>query len=340
MPWADRLDESWIDGTTTGSAVQEWVTGLGRSLAPGSVAKCYGVLLMILRTAVRARLIATNPAEGVKVPGAHKPRTSVPVLSREDFFGKLLPAAPAEHRAIICAAAGAGLRWGECAGLSWSAVDLGRRYLRVDQVAVETPAEVTIRPYPKTRAGRRIVPMPVFLVDALRAHRELYGVDGEDAGLLVFGSRVSGPLRRSNFRRRVWRPALVRAGLLGKVVETGPYRYWVSWSDAAGVEWSAEFTTERDAVEHVASHAAGGLRFHDLRHSYATWLVTDGVPINAIQRVMGHQQASTTLNRYTHAPTDYDDRVRAALDSPADFPLTPEPGTAEDDQAGDDPEVG
>ncbi|MEV4413829.1 tyrosine-type recombinase/integrase [Catellatospora sp. NPDC049609] len=41
----------------------------------------------------------------------------------------------------------------------------------------------------------------------------------------------------------------------------------------------------------VARHAAGGLRFHDLRHSYATWLISSGVPVNDVQRVMGHEQA-------------------------------------------------
>ncbi|MEU4477046.1 hypothetical protein AB0F68_03095 [Micromonospora sp. NPDC023966] len=39
-----------------------------------------------------------------------------------------------------------------------------------------------------------------------------------------------------------------------------------------------EFTTEREAVGCVAVKAAGGMRFHDLRHAYAAWLVTDGVP--------------------------------------------------------------
>ena len=220
---------------------------------------------------------------------------------------------------------------GECAGLTWSAMDVDGGYLHVDQVAIETPGEVVIRPCPKTRAGRRTVPMPTFLIDALRTRREMLGYE-PDGRELVFCDRLGGALRRSNFRRRVWRPALVRAGLLGKVVETGPYRFWASCPDTSGVEWSAEFTTERDAVTHVAKHASGGLRFHDLRHSYVTWLVSDGVPINAVQRVMGHEQASTTLNRYTHAPADYDDRVRAALDSPAaDDPLTSkraaEPGT-------------
>ena len=37
---------------------------------------------------------------------------------------------------------------------------------------------------------------------------------------------------------------------------------------------------------------------------------------------MGHEQASFTLNRYTHAPEDYEDRVRLAFEASADFPLT------------------
>jgi integrase len=43
------------------------------------------------------------------------------------------------------------------------------------------------------------------------------------------------------------------------------------------------------------------LRFHDLRHSYATWL--DGVPVNMVQRVMGHERSSTTLTSTPAAPT-------------------------------------
>ena len=49
--------------------------------------------------------------------------------------------------------------------------------------------------------------------------------DNPDPRTLVFRDRVGRPLRRSNFRRRVWLPALVRAGLLGQVVDVGPHRY-------------------------------------------------------------------------------------------------------------------
>ncbi len=52
--------------------------------------------------------------------------------------------------------------------------------------------------------------------------------------------------------------------------------------------------------------------------------VSDGVPVNIVQRVMGHEQASTTLNRYTHTPDGYDQRVLAAFGTPADFSRTPE----------------
>jgi integrase len=76
-------------------------------------------------------------------------------------------------------------------------------------------------------------------------------------------------------------------------------------------------STFRRRVWVPALAAAGlpaSLRFHDLRDSYATWLVSDGVPVNVVQRLMGHERASTTLNRYVHAPREYDERVRDLFD--------------------------
>ncbi|OZV79637.1 hypothetical protein CA850_16315 [Micromonospora echinospora] len=60
--------------------------------------------------------------------------------------------------------------------------------------------------------------------------------------------------------------------------------------------------------------------FHDLRHSYATWLITDG---SDVARVMGHEQISTTLDRYTYTYTFAAgaERVRESF---AGFSLTTE----------------
>ena len=86
-----------------------------------------------------------------------------------------------------------------------------------------------------------------------------------------------------------------------------------TWTDNTGATLAKEFTTEGEAIMHIAKSCAGGLRFHDLRHSYATWLVDDGVPVNMVQRVMGHERSSTTLDLYTRRTDDHD-RILQTLD--------------------------
>jgi integrase len=144
------------------------------------------------------------------------------------------------------------------------------------------------------------------VADALTKHISTYPTTrtGE-----VFTNNAGGPPRRTLFRARIWRPALVRAGLLGKVVREGVKQYRAEWVDTAGYEQTAILPTEAQAVKEVARHAANGLRFHDLRHSYATWLVYDGVPINDAQKLLGHSRPSTTLDLYTHFQRELDPRV-------------------------------
>lgn len=50
------------------SSVQEWVTTLGRRRSPALVVKAYRLLAAVLRSAVRDRLIAFNPCDGVELP--------------------------------------------------------------------------------------------------------------------------------------------------------------------------------------------------------------------------------------------------------------------------------
>ncbi|HEX6497798.1 MAG TPA: tyrosine-type recombinase/integrase [Micromonosporaceae bacterium] len=322
-------------------AVQRWVTELGKRLSPATVAKCYQLTSAVFKAAVRDRLIGVNPCEGVKLPSIRQKDTDDQVVTPDVVTGRILPAVPARYRALVALAAGTGLRWGECVGLRWDAfdwdgwdipcmahaepfcADCRDEYavaVRVVRVAVEVAGNVTMRPFPKSRSGRRTVPVPPFAADLLKAHQAAFPAGPANE---VFTNQASGPLRRTLFRARVWRPALVRAGLLGQVDELGPDKWRATWPDAGGVERCAEFAAERDAVKHVAKHAAGGLRFHDLRHSYATWLVSSGVPVNEVARVMGHSRSSTTLNRYTHTlRQSRDDRVRRAF---ADDSLTPPP---------------
>ncbi|MDT7714296.1 MAG: hypothetical protein QOH09_288, partial [Pseudonocardiales bacterium] len=116
---------------------------------------------------------------------------------------------------------------------------------------------------------------------------------------------------------RVWRPALVQAGMLGTLTAVDDHTVRAGWTDTTGATLAKEFATKREAVLHIVKSCAGGLRFHDLRHSYATWLVDDGVPVNMVQRVMGHERSSTTLDLYTRRTDDHG-RILRALDDDDD----------------------
>lgn len=103
-------------------------------------------------------------------------------ISRE-HLPRLLSAVPAPYRALVALAAGTGLRWGECAGLQWDALDLALGVVRVIRVAEEVSGHVTIKPYPKSKAGRRLVPVPPFAVQSLIEHERDYRTNDQ---LLVF----------------------------------------------------------------------------------------------------------------------------------------------------------
>lgn len=121
----------------------------------------------------------------------------------------------------------------------------------------------------------------------------------------------------------------MRAGLLGQVTGEGPYTG--RWTDAHGASHEHTYKTYPRAVMEVARNHAGGMRFHDLRHSYATWLVDDGVPINMVQRVLGHERSSTTLDICTRR-TDNSAHILQALTD--DHTTDDDEGDSDDGEAG------
>ena len=106
----------------------------------------------------------------------------------------------------------AGLRWGELVGLRVKRVDLLHQRITVAEQVTEIDGHFTWGP-PKTEAGRRTVTLPAVAAAALAEHLATYSQPGPDG--LVFTSTEGGLLRRSNFNRRVWRPATRAVGLEG-----------------------------------------------------------------------------------------------------------------------------
>ena len=90
-------------------------------------------------------------------------------------------------------------------------VDLVSRTVRVTRQLNEVSGGGFEFGPPKSRAGKRSVPIPEVIIFIIRWHLACFAGPGGES--LVFTSPAGKPLRHSNFRRRVWLPALRAAGL-------------------------------------------------------------------------------------------------------------------------------
>jgi integrase len=218
----------------TRGEVTAWVAELqtaprgkrGTPLAPASVQKAVQVLAKVLDTAVMEERIAVNPARGVPLPRVDDEEARF--LTPDELLA-LEDAMPEPYAVLVPFLADVGLRIGEAAGLRWRDVDTWRGVVQVREVLVEVSGRVTFGP-PKTRAGRRTVPtLTREVAERLEPFR------GDPDGF-VFG-RDGAPLRPTNYRNRVWRPAVARAGLCAPEPTPHALRHtavahWI----AAGVE--------------------------------------------------------------------------------------------------------
>ena len=209
---------------------------------------------------------------------------------------------------MVATAAGAGLRWGEVVGLRADAIDLERARLSVIRTVTEVAGHTSFKPFPKSAAGRRTVPLPAWLVPIIREHRARWPTasDGPVFANEVGCAAAAHPVPLAHLA------ALARAGRATGRGRVGGRRVGGAVDRRGGRDAHRAPPVGPQAVQHVARHQAGGLRFHDLRHSYATWLVDDGVPPNMVQRVMGHERSSTTLDLYTRRTDNSEPHPRRA----------------------------
>jgi integrase len=188
--------------------VRAWVADLsGRGLAPATVQKAYQLLGKVMGAAVDAGMLAQSPCRRVPLPKVE--REEMQFLTPAEV-ATLADAIQPRYRALVLVGAYGGLRIGELAGLRRSRVDLLRGTVQVAEIVVEVRGVLHIGP-PKTRASRRTVGLPRFVVEELAAH--LAGPGDPEA--FVFTAPEGGPLRVHGFRARVWRPATLAAGLDG-----------------------------------------------------------------------------------------------------------------------------
>jgi integrase len=173
-----------------------------------TVAKAYRLLKAVFNTAVDDGLIRRNPC---RIKGAGQEKSPErPVLTVAQVYA-LAEAVGGRYRALVLLAVFGSLRWDELAALRRLDIDIQARTVRVSrQLSEQRGGGFAFGP-PKSAAGQRTVAIPDVITPDLAAHIVTYAVPGNDG--LVFTSPEGGPLRRSNFIRRAWRPALRAAGL-------------------------------------------------------------------------------------------------------------------------------
>ncbi|MCX4093656.1 tyrosine-type recombinase/integrase [Nocardia sp. alder85J] len=308
--------KDWQLGKIDNLSVQKWITDLSARRSRATVAECKRLMSGVMRSAVKNRLIGVDPTVGVRIPKRRVRDTDDQVISRQEVRELLVPAVrPERYRVLVATAAFTGMRWGEAVGLRRDAVDLDNGMVWVVRTITEVAGHTEFKPYPKSGAGRRSIPLPGWLADELGEYLAAHPVGERDP---IFGNEVGRPLSRTSFRSRVWRPALVRAGLLGEVEEVSG-KFEAVWMDVDGDVHSQVFARYEQAVVHVARSEHGGLRFHDLRHSYGTWLADDGIPPHRLAKILGHEEVTTTMQLYVRRTDDHDG-IRGLLGDGADRP--------------------
>jgi integrase len=184
--------------------LREWlVTMEQKDLAPATIRKAYQILSRIFATAVNDGRLHRSPCRAIELPRVEVSKKRFLEL---DEVRSLADAIDERFRVLVLAAGYTGLRFGELAALRVGRFDPLRRSLRVEETLVEVRGNLYFG-LPKTNASRRSVTVPRFLAEQMSHHIEVF----PDPSDLIFTAPGGGPLRRSNFRRRFWIPAVERS---------------------------------------------------------------------------------------------------------------------------------
>lgn len=275
------LGEMPVDAITKAD-VGRWVAWQERQPArwrPGNVSmktvqNYHSILSAVMRAAVESKLREDNPAWKTRITRGVK-REGVFLTPEE--FATLLHFLPERYTKFVMFLAGTGCRWGEATAITWGDLDLGASppTVRIDKAWKKAPGGQVVLKQPKSRKSKRTVSLTPDIVQVLGTP----GAPGE----LVFPSRTGANMRHTSFRNSVWLPAVARS--------QDPER------------------CEREGVAPLRKTPT----IHDLRHSHASWLIADGIPLPFVQARLGHESITTTVGVYGHLQPDAHLQMSAAI---------------------------
>ncbi len=199
-------------GSITPADVQRIVNAWSRRYAPRTVHRHYDVVAAIMNLAVLDDLVARTPCRGIKLPAIR--HTDRHIVTPEQLAA-LAEALGPDYGLMAYLGAILGLRQAECAGLRVGRLDFLRGTLTVAEQLTRGRHGSMATGEPKSDAGRRTLSVPAELMEMVAAHLAGRGMTGRDPAAFVFASPGGAPLDYTNWRRRVWKPATIKAGLDG-----------------------------------------------------------------------------------------------------------------------------
>lgn len=241
-----------------------------------SVIHYHAVIHRALKYAVKIDLISVNPADKVERPKADK---FIGSFYDSDEMQALFEAAKDTLLEIpIFLGAFYGLRRSEALGLKWDAIDFqnGTITIRhtVTSCTIDGKHVQVAKDTTKTKSSMRTLPLvPVFKEKLLKMKEQ-----------------------QAEYRR-----------LCGKCYDNRYLEYICV--DEMGTLISPHYLTAA-FPKLLDKNELRRIRYHDLRHSCASLLLANGVPMKQIQEWLGHSDFSTTANVYAHL--DYNSKLSSA----------------------------
>jgi integrase len=229
---------------------------------PRTVQLVHAVLRRSLGKAVKLRLISRNPAKAVTPP------KSIPKEMKfldEKQIQQLLSTA-GENKdhlyALYFLAIATGMRQGELLGLKWADLNWETGKLQVIRQLTRAKRGGFEFTQPKTKAGQRTIQLSKEVLEVLKEHRKYQQY-------------------MYSFNHHRWADDnLIFTNTIGSPLD--------------------KYNLLKRFKKLLKKAGLPDIRFHDLRHTAASIMLNNGIPVIIVSRILGHAKPSTTMDIYGH----------------------------------------
>ena len=247
----------------TGDEINEFYQAMLKSgLKGATVQRYHAVLHLAFKSAVKRKIIPTNPVEQADRP---KSQQFIGNYYNADEIKHLLEVVHGDELYIvIMMAAYYGLRRSEVLGLKWSAIDFTSKQVHVRHKVLDEDGEPEGYDVMKTKSSYRTLPLL---------------------------PQIEEELLREKARQEELKSVMKNA-------YSREYEEYIC-VDALGMLFRPAYVSSHFDVL-LKRNGLRKIRFHDLRHSVASLLLSNKIPMKMIQDWLGHSDMGTTANIYSH----------------------------------------